>query len=211
MVRLGPQTLGQEKTHAFLTPICFLQLHNTCFDWDSPVYHSLVELQMGFLEDSDCPSVEQMAAILSACPELRVLRLQAMTVWNYERVYFEPVPLNHLTMLDLMGMRARGLKVLLPILAPGPGELSLRTNMAYDLEVEQTPQSFFSHSYVVWLFIQGTSVDRDFIRRHITLLKDLRVLIFDLDLQAESHGGDAKLAALVELPDSTGLTLRSPQ
>ncbi|KAF8595044.1 hypothetical protein BDV93DRAFT_528944 [Ceratobasidium sp. AG-I] len=208
---LWGESFRPEKIDAFLAPIRVLRLHNTYFDWGSRAYHGLVELEMGFLQDSVCPSVEEMAAILLACPELRILRLQAMTAWNSERVYFEPVLLNHLEVLDLTGMRARGLEVFLPLITPGPGELSFRTNLAYDPEVEHAFQSFFSRSNVVRLFIQGAGADRDFIRGHITPLKNLRVLIFDLNLQADRRDGDDKLAALIDPQDSTGSTLCSSQ
>lgn len=141
-----------------------------------------------------------MAGVLTACPELRILRLQNMTFWNHEREYYEPVPLKHLEVLDITGLRSDGVAVFLPILTPGSGELSLRVNLTSHGDDGEALTAFFSRSNVIRLSLQGRGFYRDNISSHLSLLKNLRVLIFDLNNDTQPMDGDVKLNTIDDPP-----------
>ncbi|KAF8595043.1 hypothetical protein BDV93DRAFT_121691 [Ceratobasidium sp. AG-I] len=152
-----------------------------------------------------------MVGILSACPELRILRLQNMTFWNHELVHYEPVPLKHLEVLDVTGLKPDGFAVLLPILAPGPGELSLRVNLTSRDDDSEALTAFFLRSNIVRLFLQGWERRRFRLAQHLNPLKNLRVLVFDLNNDSEPMDGEQKLDVLIDPPNCDNAALCSSQ
>lgn len=171
------------------------------------MYYGLVELQIGHSKNQIPPTLAEMTNILSACPELRILVLQIMSIRTGSEVAYKLVPLNKLEVLDVIGMTSEGLQALLSILAPGPGELSVQIDMLSDVEGMQALQSFFARSNVVRLFLQCSGSSRERIQQHLLPLKNLRVLIFSLGAPENGLEGfipdDVTISALIDAPNDT--------
>lgn len=90
-------------------------------------HRSLVDLRLGFLSESEFPSMTELLGILSVCPELRALGLWGTWLWEFEEYDSSPVILKTLELLDLPGLWDRGVAILLPILSFGRGEMSVKT------------------------------------------------------------------------------------
>lgn len=207
-LRLGwtEQSPGMVVFQPLAAPIRSLRLHGAYFDWDSPVYRGLVEIKMSGMGYNTTVTREQMVIILRACPELRILQLVGTSVLEELQASCDPVPLSKLEVLDLARMRSRSLKEIMPIIDPGPGELSVRVDFQDTEEGIQALQSFFSRSNVVRLCLHIFDLSQADLTGHLTLLSNLRVLLLDLGTSLDPSSQEWKLNALVDAlgrPNST--------
>ncbi|KAG8790709.1 hypothetical protein FRC12_011214 [Ceratobasidium sp. 428] len=68
-----------KRIEAFLAPIQYLTLHNHYIGWSSSLYHGLIELDLNFSSGFIYyPTASEFAAISSASPGLRALKLHGL-------------------------------------------------------------------------------------------------------------------------------------
>lgn len=197
-LRWTESTAGQDYPSAFLAPIRSLCLRRAYFNWDSPAYHGLVDLRLSGMRGEVCFSIGQIAGILAACPELHVLQLHSIAIGSGMRDSDESIPLNRLEVFDVTGMPPQSLELLLPIIAPGPGELSVRVDIQYREASIQALRSLFSRSNIVRLFLQSYTSQHADVAEQLTPLNNLRVLLVDPNFPTQTSREDIKLNAFLE-------------
>ncbi|CAE6467005.1 hypothetical protein ACGC1H_003458 [Rhizoctonia solani] len=171
-----------EQAASILAPIDSLSLRGVKFAWDSPVYHNLVQLQIGNIPYESSPHVRDILDILFACPLLRMLRISNMTILQGDTTPLEPVYLTQLEHLDLIALTYESLDLLLPLIVPQSKDLSLRiTLLAFEDHLASAIHSFLKRTNVTRLFLQ-----QDLIRRCLPAIPDLHALVIDL---CEQPGG----------------------
>ncbi|KAG8775394.1 hypothetical protein FRC12_001511 [Ceratobasidium sp. 428] len=121
-------SISIEQMNAFFAPVRHLALHNHYIGWSSVLYHNLVELDLCF--DSSFlyfPTTSEFAAVLSASPGLRTLKLFGFGLQPPSPSdAMGLVHLDHLETLFLKRIHRRSLKLLLPMLQPGSTPLYMR-------------------------------------------------------------------------------------
>ncbi|KAG8706478.1 hypothetical protein FRC09_002392 [Ceratobasidium sp. 395] len=106
------------NAQAMMRSLSRLHLQNVHFNWDSSVYHGLVDLQLDFGCAPTSVPVSQVADILLASPALTTLKLRSLTITSSDnRPPSTPIVLGRLQLLSLSYIRSDGLKQLLPLLA----------------------------------------------------------------------------------------------
>ncbi|KAG8717619.1 hypothetical protein FRC08_007102 [Ceratobasidium sp. 394] len=93
-----------------------LHLRNVVFNWDSIVYHGLVDLRLSF-RFSVSISTSQLANLLSASPALTTLKLGLLRVDHVED-WIQPAPIlmKHLEVLNLVGIGFESAALLLSLI-----------------------------------------------------------------------------------------------
>ncbi|KAG8779806.1 hypothetical protein FRC12_023821 [Ceratobasidium sp. 428] len=121
-------SLSMERIEAFLAPVQYLALHYYYFGWSSALYHNLTELDLCFdLSFVNFPTASEFAAILSASPGLRALKLLGFGLWlPSSSGEVGPIRLDHLETLFLKDIHRRSIRPLLTMLQPGSNPLYLR-------------------------------------------------------------------------------------
>ncbi|KDN42459.1 hypothetical protein RSAG8_06776, partial [Rhizoctonia solani AG-8 WAC10335] len=180
-INTGDAELAEQVT-AILDPIRSLSLRGVRFAWDSPVYHKLVQLQIGNIPYESSPRIHDMVDILSACPSLRMLKISDMSILPCDTAPLEPVYLTELEHLDLVALTYESLELLLPMIVPQSRDLSLRiTLLAFEDSLTSAIRSFLKRANVTRLFVQ-----QDLIARCLPVVPNLRALVVDL---GEQPGG----------------------
>ncbi|KAG8713200.1 hypothetical protein FRC08_013570, partial [Ceratobasidium sp. 394] len=100
-----PGTRVSQSKNAELVPrsINTLHLEGSMLPWDSNAYRGLVDLRLQFWRCEVSASTSQLASIISASPELAILKLGHLCLtrskdWNQPA----PILLSHLRLLDLV-------------------------------------------------------------------------------------------------------------
>ncbi|KAF8599923.1 hypothetical protein BDV93DRAFT_511307 [Ceratobasidium sp. AG-I] len=97
-----PDSKTHERLNQYLRSVRILRLCRVAFDWKCIVFEQLNELSLCHLDAPCCPTLAQLAGVLSASPGLRRLRLKKMTIHDeIEPVIHSPVRLEHLQTLAL--------------------------------------------------------------------------------------------------------------
>ncbi|KAG8779805.1 hypothetical protein FRC12_023820 [Ceratobasidium sp. 428] len=132
-LRLQIQSVStpMERIEAFLAPVEYLALRNHCIGWSSALYHRLIELDLsfdpGFVQFF---TVTEFAAILSASPCLRSLKLRGLGLRPQDALdAVEPVRLDYLEVLFLGDIHRSSLRLLLPMFQPGSTPLYVRFDL----------------------------------------------------------------------------------
>ncbi|KAG9080707.1 hypothetical protein FRC06_006234 [Ceratobasidium sp. 370] len=96
-----------------------------------------------------------MAHILSACPNLRVLKISKFGIRHMaeDDHSFQPVTLEKLEILDVQHMGSDPYLSLFPMIAPGPGKLTLRTSTNFNHDNAKHALAFFAQSNISTLYI----------------------------------------------------------
>ncbi|KAG8790712.1 hypothetical protein FRC12_011217 [Ceratobasidium sp. 428] len=120
-----------ERIEAFFAPVQHLALHNQYIGWSSALYHGLIELDLFFYPKFDhFPTASEFAAMLSASPCLRALKLRGFGLQLQNSLdTVEPIRLDCLEVLFLGDIRSRSLHPLLPMFQPGSLPLYMRFNI----------------------------------------------------------------------------------
>ncbi|CUA73344.1 RNA-directed RNA polymerase VP1 [Fiji disease virus isolate Sugarcane] [Rhizoctonia solani] len=192
-----------ESVTSILAPIDSLSLRGLKFAWDSPVYHNLIQLQIGNIPYENSPHIHDMLDILFACPLLRVLRLSDMAILPCDIVPLEPVYLTELEHLELISLTYESLDLLLPMIIPASKELSLRISLlAFEDHLTSAIELFMKRANVTQLFIQ-----QELIARCLPVVPNLRALVIDLGEQAGgpclsefSHGNGLDNQSILQCP-----------
>lgn len=140
--------------HPSLASVDTLKLYHMHIDWASWAYHSLVELEIDELKESDWPASEQMGAVLSACPRLRRLRLSRMAIQSPTDVSdpIKPVFLGELEELHVLYLKG-GLSYLLALMIPGPRLSQASIKLDGSPGENEVVYSFFNLSCVTTLYV----------------------------------------------------------
>ncbi|KAG8728881.1 hypothetical protein FRC11_010048 [Ceratobasidium sp. 423] len=171
-----------EKAPPMLASIHSLFLRGVKFDWDSPVYHNLVQLHIGNLPYESCPHIHELLEILSVCPLLHTLKISNMAIRpGASSTPLRPIYLTELKHLDLVGFSDSSLNLLLPKIFPQSQGLSLRVALGpLQDRSSATIRSFLDRTNVTELFLQ-----QEFIAECLPAVPNLRALVIDL---GERHG-----------------------
>ncbi|KAG8715361.1 hypothetical protein FRC09_016674 [Ceratobasidium sp. 395] len=130
-LNIQPSLVPMEQIEAFLASIQYLALHHHYVGWSSTLYHGLIELDLSF-EPSfvQFPTASEFAAILSASPGLRALKLHGFGLHLQDLLdAVEPIRLNYLEVLFLGDIHHRSRKLLLSMFQPGSTPLYMRLNV----------------------------------------------------------------------------------
>lgn len=186
--------LTRQLVDSFLQPIRSVRLGRVYFDWDNSIYHNLVTLQLGGLMSEHSPTLNQILRILSACPELERLQLNYMHILADEETSLQPVTLTKLVCLDLKGIGAEAISLLLPMIVPLSQGLSMRVDLYPNAsDAVRAIQLFLSHAGVTRLLI-SCPAGSEGISGYLSAVPDLHVLVLDLRSQP---AGDDVLAAIM--------------
>ncbi|KAG8741570.1 hypothetical protein FRC10_002695 [Ceratobasidium sp. 414] len=194
---------------SFLAPIRILRLKHVSMPFVSGVYCDLVHLELWSIPSEACPTMFMLTRLLSQSPGLRVLKLEKLQMNSSQVVPHVELKLDALEKLDLVELSPDPCSTLLPMLNPGPGELSLRLEAPINPENAEAVRAFLERSNVTKLFTKlypGCSEAADC----FATISDLHMLVIDF------RGGFASncntfLEALLPLPDpSTGSMCRWP-
>ncbi|CAE6467368.1 unnamed protein product [Rhizoctonia solani] len=146
--------LAKSTIETLWAPITVLHLSQCDIPWSSKAYHGLTELRL-----HDCPSLNssRLMSILQSSPQLRVLELDSFRRPISENPLWEPVPLNNLEVLVLVGVQDCCLGSVLRLIAPGPKPLSLSISNPLDYYTgfasKTELQSFISRSNITQLCV----------------------------------------------------------
>ncbi|KAJ1307121.1 hypothetical protein OPQ81_001239 [Rhizoctonia solani] len=153
-----------------------LALRGVKFDWESPVYHNLVQLHISNIPYEASPHIHHMLDILSASPLLRTLKISNMAILRCDQVPVEPIHLTELENLELMALTYESLDVLLPMILPQSKDFTFRVSLlALEDNLVSAVHSFLNRTNVTRLFIQ-----QDLLTRCLPVVPNLRALVIDL-------------------------------
>ncbi|KAG8715358.1 hypothetical protein FRC09_016671 [Ceratobasidium sp. 395] len=124
--------MSMERIEAFFAPVQYLALHHLYVGWSSALYHGLIELDLNFSSSFiQFPTATEFAAILSASPGLRALKLHGFGLNAQDEQHaVEPIRLDYLQVLFLGEIHRRSLNRLLAMIQPG----SIPLYMRFDLQ-----------------------------------------------------------------------------
>ncbi|KAG9090830.1 hypothetical protein FS749_000261 [Ceratobasidium sp. UAMH 11750] len=195
---------------SFLAPIRILRLKHVSISYSSEVFCDLVHLELVSIPSMTCPTIPVLARWLDASPDLRILKLEMLDM-GLDR-YSPPreIELNVLERLDLVKLSRDPCSRLLPLLKPGPGELSLRLEAPINSTNAEAVRSFLDRSNVTKLYIKAPYPDWSLAVDCFATINDLRMLVVDFN-EFPFNECDAFLKALLLLRDpSTSSTSRWP-
>ncbi|KAG8790707.1 hypothetical protein FRC12_011212 [Ceratobasidium sp. 428] len=157
---IQPSLASMEQIEAFLASIQHLTLCNHYVGWSSALYHGLIELDISFYSGfAQLPTTTEFAAILSASPGLRALKLHGFGLQSQDTLNtVEPIRLDYLEVLFLREIHRRSLGLLLPMIWPGTIPLYMRFNVPKrGVDIVHYAQ-FLQRSSVVKLMIVGNGL-----------------------------------------------------
>ncbi|KAG8722334.1 hypothetical protein FRC08_003777 [Ceratobasidium sp. 394] len=106
-----------DNSRAVLQSLRRLHLENIRFDWGSAAYRGLVDLRLNYFCSPTSMPISQLANLLSASPELSVLKLGSLKITNPETWnYPAPIKLSCLHVLCLFCIDSASLRLLLPLI-----------------------------------------------------------------------------------------------
>jgi hypothetical protein len=157
---LEPVQLGGLHTESIpwysqrLQQIRSLSVSNQKLRWVNP-YPNLIKLDISACRPA--VTAAEMLDVLSASPDLRILRLSQTSISQTPAASsLPPAYSRSLEVLDLMGMDSISLKNLLPLISPGTNALDTGFTLAHNLDgTLDALQPFLGRSLVVRLLSQG--------------------------------------------------------
>ncbi|KAG8738919.1 hypothetical protein FRC10_006388 [Ceratobasidium sp. 414] len=151
----GSTLLDSARIYSFLAPLRVLRLHRVSLDWESAAYNGLIRLELSNIPLNECPTFQQMDRILSVCPNLKALKMSTFGIRHVveEDYSFQPITLEKLEILDVRHMGSDPYLSLFPLIASGPGELSLRTSTNFNQDNTGSALSFFTRLNISKLYI----------------------------------------------------------
>ncbi|KAG9106584.1 hypothetical protein FRC07_008776 [Ceratobasidium sp. 392] len=132
-----------------------LRLYDIIFNWDSDAYRGLTDLQLGFEPDSSISTVSilEFTRILISSPLLASLKLRGLLVTQTDNLHHTtPISLEHLRVLDLIGLDMNSLKILLPWIALPTSSPKLSVALSVSDCIQNELKHFLSHSSVTELY-----------------------------------------------------------
>ncbi|KAJ1302194.1 hypothetical protein OPQ81_001020 [Rhizoctonia solani] len=153
-----PLCLPKDHLNNVLLGITTLQLRLIYFPWTSPVYHGLLELRLTGYQDCISITRLQLANMLGASPQLRILEfglhIEKESPLNTPAV---PIHLMHLEALDLTMCLRVDVEFLLQWLAPGSRPLQLSLPCCHPMsaigELASSMEPFLSRSNMATLHV----------------------------------------------------------
>ncbi|KEP49578.1 putative isoamyl alcohol oxidase, partial [Rhizoctonia solani 123E] len=203
VINLGDFSLTSEQIESFLGPIRVLYLNGLRFHWDSSVYRNLVVLRMGSFREEYFPQIDQLLAILSACPQLHTLQLFKMNILPSDLVGYEPVHLVELEYLSLTHLAPESYSLLLPSIFSGSKDLTFRVSSLQmdEVLVHDSIRSFLTRTNVTRVHIQQCINDYSYdISVYLSSLPHLQILVLDFC----TFSGERCLAGLTRFDESKG-------
>ncbi|KAG8743492.1 hypothetical protein FRC10_011965 [Ceratobasidium sp. 414] len=194
---------------SFLVPIRILRLKYVSMSFVSRVYCDLAYLELSSIPSEACLTICMLTRLLSESPGLRVLRLENLQMDSSQDIPHVEFKLNGLERLDLVKLSPDPCSTLLPMLNPGPGELSLRLEAPVDSTNVEAVLAFLGRSNVTKLY---TVTYRDWFQAAacFATITDLRMLAIDF-VFSSVHNCNTFFEALLPLPDPpTSSTCRWP-
>ncbi|KAG8779807.1 hypothetical protein FRC12_023822 [Ceratobasidium sp. 428] len=157
---IQPSLAPMERIEEFLASIQYLALHHHYVEWSSTLYHGLIELDLSFGPSFvQFPTASEFAAILSASPGLRALKLHGFGLQLQDSLdAVEPIRLDYLGTLFLGDIHRRSRKLLLSMFQPGSTPLYMRLNLPkQSVDIAHYAQ-LLQRSSVVKLMIVGNGL-----------------------------------------------------
>ncbi|KAG8716945.1 hypothetical protein FRC08_008485 [Ceratobasidium sp. 394] len=132
-------------------------IHSGQFTWPMSILHGVVDLQLSHLSAPICPSLDELASILSNSPHLRTLHLQYLDFVADQTGGSPKISFPGLRTLRLTPMNSPQLQKILSALAPGSHGLDVRLDLPdqNNSDCIATIQAFFQRSNVTHLFLQN--------------------------------------------------------
>ncbi|KAG8790839.1 hypothetical protein FRC12_010866 [Ceratobasidium sp. 428] len=129
-----------------------LHLRHVEFQWESSIYHGLIDLQLDFDRGYALIPLPKLASILSSCPALATLKLAYLQVDSSMEWNQSPTVMQHLEYVNLVQMEPEDVfPVLSLITLPGPRtELGLKDSPMDTLDSGLA--GFFERSKVTTLY-----------------------------------------------------------
>ncbi|KAH7325178.1 hypothetical protein B0J17DRAFT_742399, partial [Rhizoctonia solani] len=114
--------LSVSAIEALWLPITVLKLSKCYVPWNSKAYHGLTELR---LPGGPSLNSSTLVSILQSSPQLRILELDSFRSLSPDDLLLQPIRLDNLEVLVLVGVQDNWLGLLLRLIAPGLKPLSL--------------------------------------------------------------------------------------
>ncbi|KAG8702801.1 hypothetical protein FRC09_004526, partial [Ceratobasidium sp. 395] len=150
-----------KKIEKMLLGVNTLHLRSTAFEWDSPIYSGLVDLQLDFDREVSIFPWE-LANILAACPALITLKLADLRVRDVaDWIRPSPIVMKRLEVVNLTRMGPHHASSLLSLITlPGPcTELSVQISHTRELNDELA--GFFARSRITTLIHATYTCEED--------------------------------------------------
>ncbi|KAG9085869.1 hypothetical protein FS749_004054 [Ceratobasidium sp. UAMH 11750] len=193
---------GADLFMSFIEPLRVLRLRAVDLS-NFILYEGLVHLELSYLAWYADPLEYFVASRLLGCPELRVLKLDTLTLSKVSRNWLsKPLNLNVLERLEIVNMSPDPCLRLLPMLAPGPGELDLRLEVDVNSQNEGELISFFSRSNVTKFYFKVPlfePVRMDW----MSAIPNLQMLVLDFNAQSHPNFRNSVLETLLCSETST--------
>ncbi|KAG8700415.1 hypothetical protein FRC09_005961, partial [Ceratobasidium sp. 395] len=136
----------------------------------------LVNLELGWLTTSQCPTVDQLATVLTRNQSIRTLRLSNVRFPEGNSSTISSIELPSLQLLDLAGLDEPTARWLLGVLSPGKGKLDLRISLFDTADFDLVVAQFLGRSYIVSLWLYNASSRGVPISPRLPVLPSVRVL-----------------------------------
>ncbi|KAJ1310759.1 hypothetical protein OPQ81_009280 [Rhizoctonia solani] len=118
---------SRQHLNKFLLPLRSLRLHNVYMGWGSAAHRGLSELHLEAIPDWAGLTICGLIAVIRGSPELSSLKISRVNLVDKDMEHegaSEPIELNNLECLDLLGANPMVVKRLLPLIIPGTTPLS---------------------------------------------------------------------------------------
>ncbi|KAG8688426.1 hypothetical protein FRC08_011445, partial [Ceratobasidium sp. 394] len=157
-ISLGPAPGGSvsvEEFNIFLRSFSRIFVQSCAISDRIAFHEGLVELHLQEMDDYRCPTQQEFAMMLSACPGLRILVLANCWIEPSDETP-SPVTLNHLESLSLESEPdIHGFQYVLPLLIIGSEALSMSLTLDDEPDFIAEAKAFFSRTKVTRLCIRN--------------------------------------------------------
>ncbi|KAG8733093.1 hypothetical protein FRC10_000423 [Ceratobasidium sp. 414] len=193
--------IGRSLFESFVAPLKVLRLRQVEFA-TFVCCEELVHLELSYIGSITHSPESLIGCWLSKCPELRVLKLDSLVLAGQNVNWNLAVRLDKLERLEIIDVSPDQCFRLLPMLAPGAGELSLRLETRVGSWNEDKLVSFLNRSNVTKLYFKvplGDSVQMDW----IAAVPNLQMLVLDFHGESDSKFRNSVLETLLPSETST--------
>lgn len=201
-----PNSQTFERLDNYLQSVRILKLCRGTISWKCAVFEQLDELTVCHLDTAHCPTLTQLANVLSASPSLRSLRLSKMSITeDMDSVIRPPAKLEHLERLELDKLGDSSSCKALSVFSLGKQSLNLTFNADFNTSTVLTDLRRLAAETPVGRFHFTKILNRQPLQEILESLPDLKYLVLhELELE------DSDLGILAHCTGKTSLSPLSP-
>ncbi|KAG8697368.1 hypothetical protein FRC08_006570 [Ceratobasidium sp. 394] len=144
-----------ENAKGVLSSLDTLHLHGVHFDWDCGAYRGLVDLRLDCAGYSVSISISQLMSVLSANPNLAILKLKHLEISDIgDQSQPTPILLGNLRVLKLVDHHSTGLHILLPLITLPAASAELSVGIHCSDRIHNQLQAFITRSSISVLYLE---------------------------------------------------------